>query len=80
MVLYFIDFLRENYPDSFKERYGIDLKEELDNVKILDDIARDKNFLRNKYSDYERVYEMIINDFRSLKLGNITIERPNYEE
>lgn len=79
MILYFLNFLRENYPSNFKERYEIDLKEELDNVKVLDTIAKNKGLLRNNYSDYERIYEMIITDFRLLKLGNISIERPKNE-
>ena len=75
LVLYFINFLREKYPLSFN-KYNINLTEELDNVEILDKIAKTNGFLYKGRSDYDRVYEFIINDFRSLKLGLISIEAP----
>ena len=75
LVLYFINFLREKYPLSFG-KYNINLTEELDNVEILDKIAKTNGFLYKGRSDYDRVYELIINDFRSLKLGLISIEAP----
>ena len=75
LVLYFINFLREKYPLSFN-KYNINLTEELDNVEILDKIAKTNGFLYKGRSDYDRVYELIINDFRSLKLGLISIEAP----
>ena len=78
LVLYFIDYLRNHYPNSFN-KYEIDLKEELDNIEILNKIAKKNNFYYKDHYDYERVYELIINDFRSLKLGLISIEAPNEE-
>ena len=75
LILYFINFLREKYPLSFN-KYNINLTEELDNVEILDKIAKTNGFLYKGRSDYDRVYEFIINDFRSLKLGLISIEAP----
>ncbi|MCR5422240.1 MAG: ribosome biogenesis GTPase YlqF [Bacilli bacterium] len=78
LVLYFIDYLRGHYPNSFT-KYDIDLKEELDNIEILNKIAKKNNYYYKDHYDYERVYELIINDFRSLKLGLISIEAPNEE-
>ena len=78
LVLYFIDYLRSHYPNSFS-KYEIDLKEELDNIEILNKIAKKNNYYYKDHYDYERVYELIINDFRSLKLGLISIEAPNEE-
>ena len=46
---------------------------------ILNKIAKKNNFYYKDHYDYERVYELIINDFRSLKLGLISIEAPNEE-
>ena len=78
LVLYFIDYLRSHYPNSFS-KYEIDLKEELDTLEILNKIAKKNNYYYKDHYDYERVYELIINDFRSLKLGLISIEAPNEE-
>ena len=75
MVLYFLDFLRNSeYRKLFEDRYSVSLDD--DNVSVLDKMASDRAWKRNGYSDYERVYDLILNDFRSLKLGHISIERP----
>lgn len=80
MTLYFIDFLKKEYKENFVKRY--DLNDEVleDNIEVLNYIARKSGFIHNGRIDYERVYELIINDFRSLKLGCITIERPISEK
>lgn len=72
LILYFIDFLKKYYPNSLS-LYNV-TKEE-DNIEILNTIAKNKNFIRNKEIEYERVYELILNDFRNLKLGRITLDR-----
>ncbi len=75
MVLYFLDYLKKNYPNSL-EKYSCDVS--LSNLEILDKIASINHFYKqNKDIDYDRVYNLIINDFRSLKLGLITLEAPN---
>lgn len=80
MILYFIDFLKKEYKDNFVKRYDLNDKVLEDNIEILNYIARKSGFVHNGRIDYERVYELIINDFRSLKLGCITIERPTSEK
>ena len=78
LTLYFIDYLRGHYPQSFN-KYDISLEMENDNIEVLNKIAKKNNFYYKDHYDYERVYELIINDFRSLKLGLISIEAPNEE-
>ncbi len=72
MILYFLSFLKENYKDSLK-LYNV--TSDTDNIEILNIIGKNKNFIRNKEIEYERVYDLIINDFRNLKLGHITLDR-----
>lgn len=72
MILYFLSFLKENYKDSLK-LYNV--TSDIDNIEILNIIGKNKNFIRNKEIEYERVYDLIINDFRNLKLGRITLDR-----
>lgn len=72
LILYFIDFLKVNYPQAF-DFYKVN--KDLGNVEILDEIAKSKNFIRNKEVDYERVYDLILNDFRNQRLGHITLDR-----
>lgn len=73
IVLYFLDYLKENYPTVLSEKYGIN--DTFDNVEILDKICIHKGLLTNKEIDYERTYLAILNDFRSLRLGKLTLDR-----
>lgn len=58
------------------ERYDIELGEKP--LDILDNIAYKKGFLINKTQiDYLRVANLLFNDFRAGKLGNITLEKPH---
>ena len=58
------------------ERYDIGLGEKP--LDILDNIAYKKGFLINKTQiDYLRVANLLFNDFRAGKLGNITLEKPH---
>lgn len=72
LILYFISFLKENYKDALSY-YNV--TEDMDNVEILDTIGKNKNYIRNKEVEYERVYELILNDLRNLRLGRITLDR-----
>lgn len=72
LILYFIDFIKEYYPNSLS-LYNSTVEE--DNVEILNKIANDKKYIRNNEVEYERVYELILNDLRNLKLGRITLDR-----
>lgn len=72
LILYFIDFLKENYPNALAY-YNVN--KDMDNIEILNTIAKNKNLIRNKEVEYERVYELILNDFRNIKLGRITLDR-----
>ncbi len=57
------------------ERYDIELGEKP--LDILDNIAYKKGFLINKTQiDYLKVANLLFNDFRAGKLGNITLEKP----
>ena len=72
LILYFISFLKENYKEALAY-YNV--TEDMDNVEILDTIGKNKNYIRNKEVEYERVYELILNDLRNLRLGRITLDR-----
>lgn len=72
LILYFISFLKQYYPNAL-QFYNVD--KDTDNIEILNIIGKNKNFIRNNEVEYERVYELILNDFRNLKLGRITLDR-----
>lgn len=72
LILYFLTFLKQHYKQALSF-YNVD--EEMENVEILDTIGKNKNYIRNKEVEYERVYELILNDLRNLRLGRITLDR-----
>ena len=76
MILYFLDFLRNsNYREQFENKNLVSFED--DNVSILNKMAEDKKFIRGDIIEYERVYDLILNDFRNLKYGRISLEKPN---
>jgi ribosome biogenesis GTPase A len=78
MILYFLDFLRNSsYSSFFEDRYEVSLND--DNLTVLENIAKNKVFYKGEFVDYERIYDLILKDFRNLKLGHITLERPSGE-
>ena len=72
MILYFLDFLKQYYPTNLTDRYNVNVDD--DNVSILEKIGRSRDFIKANEVDYEKVYETLLTDFRSLRLGRITLD------
>ena len=72
MIFYFLDFLKKYYPDSLVNRYQVSVNDT--NLEILDKIGNSRGFIKGGEVDYEKVYETILTDFRSLRLGRITLD------
>lgn len=70
-----LDSLRVLYPDSVTERYGIPWGE--DTTATLEAIARSRGcFLKGEILDLKKASGLLMDDFRSGRLGRITLERP----
>ncbi len=70
-----VDFLKEKYPKVIFERYGAD--ENLINHEIISEIARKRNFVKKGSElDFDKACSVLIDEFRSGNLGNISLERP----
>ena len=68
-------YLAENYPDRLKERYKIDLEENLTGVEILERISRKRGFIvKGGEVDFLRGASVVLDEFRGAKLGKITLE------
>lgn len=75
-----IRFLQSAYPSNFSERYKIDT-EETDAYRILQEIARARGcLLKGNELDTKKAANLLLDDFRSGKLGRITLEVPMTEE
>ena len=70
-----IEFLRERYPDSLRARYEADPQN--GPADILLQIAVNKNCLKKGAEpDTSRAAALLVEDFRSGRLGRITLELP----
>ncbi len=71
-----IDFMKNNYGGRLAERYGVE--EVSDNFAILEAIGKARGCLiKGGEIDFTKVSNIVIDEFRSGKLGNITIETVN---
>lgn len=73
--------LQKYYPEVLPNRYGIELPEVLNDLKdaagVLEKIAiRRACLLKGGEPDIDRAGLLILDDFRNVKLGNITLEFP----
>ena len=75
-ILYFLDFLKQNYRGLLNKRYDID--EESTNLEIIEAIAQKRGFISNQEYDYDKTYIAILTDFRNLRIGRISLDI-NYE-
>jgi len=73
---YFLDFLKRHYPASLPERYRVDPG--MENGEIVEKIAQDRGIFQSDYA--ERVYTLLLTDFRKCRLGRITLDRIKGEE
>lgn len=71
----FLEVMKESYPELLENRYGVDASAEI--ISIYDQIAKKRGaILRGNEIDYTRCGNLIMNDFRTGKLGRVTLERP----
>ncbi len=75
LTLKFLEKMQEDYPKLLTERYGVDPDKKA--LEIYEDIARKRGAItKGGDFDYTRTANIILTDFRSGKLGRITLERP----
>lgn len=75
VVLYGIQFLKEQYPKRLMDRYQLDSLSD-DFVEILSKIGLRRGcLLKGNEIDYERVYKLFLHDFRGLSFGRISLEK-----
>ena len=67
--------LQKNYADRLTERYKIEDFEELEPYELLELIAKKRGMLLRKGEyDTERAAVMLLDEYRSGKLGRITLD------
>lgn len=75
LSLELIRIIQKNYPGILAARY--ELEEEKDAVEVLEQIARNRNCVqKGNELDYSKAALLVIDEFRSGRLGKITLEFP----
>ena len=72
-----IKFMKENYPALIEKRYGLEGVDEKEPLEIMDEICEKRGFIMaGKRLDYARCARTVTDEFRSAKIGRISLERP----
>lgn len=76
LSLELITYLADNYPGALSGRYQISEEHEKP-VEILEEIAKNRNCIqKGNEIDYSKAANLVIDEFRSGRLGRITLEFP----
>ena len=77
LSFYLLDFLKKEYPDRVKERYNVEFSEDSDTYELMESIGKKRGFMiRGGEIDITRCANTILDEFRGLKLGKISLEKP----
>ncbi len=77
LACHLIAFLKTRYTDNLVSRYKLDDISELTDYEILEMIAKKRGFLISGGEiDTFRAANILLDEFRGCKLGNITLELP----
>ena len=75
LAMELIKYLIKNYSGIINARYEVDESKELTDIVV--DIAKNRNcLLKGGEPDYSKAAALVIDDFRSGKMGCITLESP----
>ncbi|MBE6850532.1 MAG: ribosome biogenesis GTPase YlqF [Ruminococcus sp.] len=79
LAMLLLEYLHRNYQQVLKERYKVEM-EETDGLALLEMVGRKRGMLLSGgVVNTERAAIMVLDEFRSAKLGRITLELPPQE-
>lgn len=74
IAVYFLDFLKEYYPDAIENRYNV--KNDKEPIVVLTEIGESLHFyLGNKEVDIDKTALYLLQEYRNDYLGKITLDR-----
>ena len=77
LACFLIQLLHRRYPEALKERYGIDVEEDIPGYELLEMAGRKRGFLVSGGEiNTERMAKVLVDEYRSGKLGRFTLEEP----
>ena len=70
--------LWQRYPDALRERYKLEAAEDGSGFALLESAAKKRGFLLSGgVADTERMARVLLEEFRSCKIGRFTLEAPD---
>lgn len=77
LACHLMDVLWRAYPDTVKNRYKIDMPADTPGYALLEEAGRKRGFLLSRGEiNTERMAKVLLDEYRSGKLGLITFENP----
>ncbi len=77
LACFLIELLWKFYPDVVRERYKVDVPEGTPGYELLEEAGRKRGFLMARGEiNTERMAKVLLDEFRSGKLGYFTLESP----
>lgn len=77
LACHLIEMLWKRYPDALHQRYKIDLPEDAQGYELLTEAGRKRGFLLSRGEiDTERMARVLLEEFRSCKIGKFSLETP----
>ena len=71
------ELLWKYYPQTLRDRYGIDVSEELPGYQLIEEMGRKRGYLLARGEIHtERMSKVLLDEYRSGKLGHFTLEMP----
>ena len=76
-----IRMLWERYPQNLRARYGLESAEDAEGWELLEELGRRRGFLVSGGEiNLERAASVLLEEYRSAKLGRFTLEGPEKDE
>lgn len=80
LAMKLLSYLAENYPNPLKERYKIEISDDDDGLALLEKVGKKRGMMISGGEiNTERAAITVLDEFRSGKLGQITLELPPKE-
>jgi len=77
LAYHLMDLLWRYYPDTVKERYKVDMPADTPGYMLLEEAGRKRGFLLARGEiNVERMAKVLLDEYRSGKLGHFTLEMP----
>ena len=77
LACFLMELLWKHYPDMVRERYKIDVPADTPGYELLEEAGRKRGFLISGGEiNTERMAKVLLDEFRSGKLGHFTLESP----